>query len=435
MTERVDLVVSTKWALTQDPQLGDLENISIIIKSKKIKDLIPTEDLDKKYHYEDQIRADIIIPGFVNAHTHAAMVAFRGLADDLPLMVWLKEHIWPREKKYVNREFVELSLPLALAEMIKTGTTTYADMYFFQETAAPIVKKAGLRAVLGEGLISGSTPSFANPIDALSFTREFTQEFKSDPQIIPAVAPHAPYSCDRELLIKSMKIALEHDIPYLIHVSETEEEVKDIVNRFGKRPVQYLNAIGVLNEKVAAAHCVWLNEEEIDLMHEKNAGVVHNPESNLKLASGIAPVSNYLKKGINVGLGTDGAASNNDLDMLGELRTSALIQKVLMRDPVSMNAHDALHMATLGSARVLGLEKVTGSITPGKSADLVLFTPHEPHSHPLYNPYSFLAYAASSCDISHVISQGRLLYAYGRFLTLDYEKAARDIEKLASRLR
>ena len=297
------------------------------------------------------------------------------------------------------------------------------------------MQKVGIRAVLGEGLISGSTPSFKNPEDALSFSREFIEEFKENDLIFPAVAPHAPYTCERELLLKSMELALSFDVPYLIHVSETEDEVKDVMKRFGKRPVEYLKSVGVLNQKVVAAHCVWLSEGEMDLMAGSGAGVVHNPESNLKLASGIAPISRYLEKGIKVSLGTDGAASNNDLDMLGEMRTSALIQKVLMKDPTAMNAREALHMATMGGAEVLGLAGVTGSLTPGKCADVVLFRPYDPHSHPLYNAYSFLVYAASYNDISHVIARGRLIYENGKFLTLDYEKAVRDLETLANQLR
>ncbi len=433
--KRADFVVSARWVLTQDKKLGDLEDFSVVVEGGKILDLIPTSKLRNSYQFEREIRGEIVVPGFVNAHTHAAMVAFRGIADDLPLMEWLEKHIWPREGKYVDRDFIKRALPVALAEMVKTGTTLYADMYFFQDEAARIVKDVGLKAVLGEGLISGATPSFKDPKDGLSFTREFIEEFKDDSNIFPALAPHAPYTCERELLTEAMGMAERYNVPYLIHVSETTEEVRKIMESFGVRPAVYLDRIGVLKGRLVAAHAVWLDEAEWELMRIRGAGVVHNPESNLKLASGIAPISSYLKLGIKVALGTDGAASNNDLDMMGEMRTAAFIQKYYTGDPTALNAKEVIHMATIGGAKVLGLDSLTGSISQGKDADMVVFNPKGPHAHPLYEPYSYIIYAGRAEDISHVISMGEIIYEEGAFHTIDIERSIAMLEELAKSLR
>jgi len=416
------LIIRAKYVIAKKFEL--IEDGAVVVDGKWIRAVGKADELTKKFDGQIlDLGNSMLMPGFVNAHTHAAMVLMRGLADDLPLMEWLQNHIWPLEREFVNEEFIQIGVELALAEMIRSGTTSFADMYFYQDIAARVIKKAGLRAVLGEAIIDFPTPRFDKPQDMLSFAREFIQECIGDELIHPSVAPHAPYSCSRELLEKTKALADEFGTSILIHVAETKEEVEQLLERYGKTPVRYLNDIGFLNERVICAHSVWLDDEEIEIMVERKAGAVHQPSSNLKLASGIARVDRYIKAGMRVGLGTDGAASNNDLDMVAEMHIAALLQKVKEMDPTALPAWDAFHMATQGGADVIGLGDKIGTLEPGKYADMIAFDLDAPHLTPIYNPISHLVYAAKSSDIHFVMVGGKVLMEDKELKTIDEERA------------
>ncbi len=411
---------------------GDVlkENVTIEIENGKIKAVrdgfIPVKDayiIDKKDHF--------LFPAFVNTHTHSAMTGMRGLADDLPLMDWLNKYIFPVELKLVNREFINTFFPLALVEMIHSGISTFADMYFFQDEAANWVKKSGLRAVLAEGVIDFGTPNQKFVEDQLAYTEDFIRTFKGDDNVIPAVGPHAPYTCSPELLKKSWEIAEKYDVPYLIHIAETRTEVEMVLNKYGKRPVEHLNSLGVLGNRVVSAHSVYLNSEEIKIFRERGVGVSHNPQSNMKLASGIAPVKKYLEEGIKVSVGTDGAASNNNLDFIDELRAASLLQKVTTGDPTALSAEETLQIGTFMGAQVLGLEGV-GKIKEGYWADMAVLNLSSANLIPVYNPVSHLIYAASAKDIDTLIVMGKIIMENGIIKTLN-EQEIKEKAKIYSK--
>jgi len=434
--EKIDMFATSSFIVTMRKKGEVIKDGAIAIRDGKIVWIGKREE-GKKFDYRRLIDGglSVMTPGFINTHTHAAMVGFRGLADDLPLMKWLEEYIWPSEWKFVSREFIRDVLPLAILEMLGSGITTYADMYFFQDEAAKIAKDMGIRAVLGEGLIDFETPSFKNPEEALDFTQNFIKEWKGDEIIIPAVAPHAPYTCSKELLLSSTELSKKYDVPCLIHVAETEDEVKEMKKRYRKSPVRYLDEIGFLSDNVVAAHSVWLDEEEIEIYERNGVGVSHNPTSNLKLASGIAPVPEFLKREIKIGIGTDGAASNNNLDFVEEIHITALIHKVKVMDPTVLSAWDVLHMATLGGAKVLGLQNKIGSLEPGKRADFVIFDLQKPHLTPVFNPVSHLVYAAKSSDIKYVVLNGEIKVEKGNFPQFHVDEIMRRVNELSRKIK
>jgi 5-methylthioadenosine/S-adenosylhomocysteine deaminase len=373
-------------------------------------------------------RGGIVIPGLVNAHTHAAMVAFRGVADDLPLKEWLEDYIWPLEREKVTPDLVQRAIRLACAEMALSGTATFVDMYFFQDAAAEVVADFGLRGFLGEGVIDFATPSARDPKTGLRLTRDFVEKWKGHPLIHPIVAPHAPYSCSEELLRECFEMAREYDVPLQIHLAEAEWEREQFLRDKGKTPVRFLADLGGIWERMSGAHMNYVDEEDMRIIRDLGGSVVHNPESNMKLASGICPVPEYLKAGVNVALGTDGAVSNNDLDMFGEMRSAALLHKSARKDPTAVTARQALWMATRGGARLVGMDREIGSIEPGKLADLVLVRTDRPHLRNLVprasapppdsgrslpegspEPHSAIVYSAKSSDVDTVIVAGRVL--------------------------
>ncbi|MGB9824313.1 MAG: amidohydrolase [Candidatus Hydrothermia bacterium] len=408
-----------------------LENAYVVIRDGIIEDV---GTIDKLNYPEVRTQYDfgdsIVAPGFINTHTHAAMVGMRGMADDLPLKEWLEKYIWPTELKLVNRYFIKKTLPLAMAEMISSGITTFVDMYFFEDTAAELVKETGMRAVLGEGIIDGPTPAFKNPGETLKFVESFYKNYENDSYIFPAVAPHAPYSTGKDTLLKSRELSDKYGIPILIHVAETQWEFEELRKRTGLTPFAYLESIGFLNNRVIAAHSVWVTEEEFDIIRNRDVNISHNPESNAKLASGIAPVSSYLKHQINVTLGTDGACSNNNLDIIEEMRTAALLQKVKDLNPESLSSREVFKMATENGARALGLQDKLGTIEASKWADLVVISLDSPHMKPVFDPYSHIVYTAKSSDVKAVMVGGKFLYLNGEFLTLDIEKAFHEIKEI-----
>lgn len=434
--EKIDMVVTSSFIITMREKGEVIEDGAMAIKDGEII-WIGKRREGEKFDFNRLIDGgySVMTPGFINTHTHAAMVGFRGLADDLPLMKWLKEYIWPSEGKFVSREFIRDVLPLAIIEMLASGITTYADMYFFQDEAAKIAREMGIRAVLGEGLIDFETPSFKTPREALDFTQNFIKEWKGEEMIIPAVAPHAPYSCSKKLLLSSIELSNKYDVPCLIHIAETEDEVNEIRKRYGKTPVKYLEEIGFLSRNVVAAHSVWLDEDEIEIYKRYEVGVSHNPTSNLKLASGIAPVPEFLKKEIKIGIGTDGAASNNNLDFIEEIHITALIHKVKAMDPTVVSVWDVLYIATLGGAHVLGLQNKIGSLEPGKKADFVIFDLKKPHLTPMFNPASHLVYTAKSSDIKYVVVNGKIKMDKGDFPQFPVDEIMRRISEFSKKIK
>lgn len=370
----------------------------------------------------------VALPGLVNAHTHAAMALLRSYADDLPLKEWLEKKIWPREAR-LTREDIYWGTKLALLEMIRTGTTTFADMYFHMDAVAEAVVEAGLRGCLSQGLIGLQDGDGGRLTTGVSLVKEW--QGAGDGRITPMLGPHAPYTCPPEYLIKVADTAAGLGVGLHIHLAETKGEVADIQSRYGATPIALANRLGLFELPVLAAHCVHLTTEDISILAEKKVGVAHCPESNLKLASGVAPVKAMLSAGVNVAIGTDGAASNNNLDMVGEMRTCALLAKGISGDPTAVPAHQALVMATINGARALGLEKEIGTLEAGKKADLILVNKRLPHMMPSHNVEADIVYAASGNDVDTVIVNGKILMSRGEVKTLDVEEIYTEVKKRA----
>ena len=383
----------------------------------------PAGALRKKYP-DAKIIAEqhgLVMPGLVNTHTHAPMACFRGLADDLPLMQWLQEYIFPVETKLTS-EMVYQSTLLSIAEMIKSGTTSFCDMYLFAKDVAQATADSGMRAWIGEVIHDFPSPNYGELESGFTYIDELFAIYADHPFINITVDPHAVYTCSPGLLKKLKNTAAKHDALYVIHLSEADKEVKYALDKFGVTPVMHLDNLGLLDSKVVAAHCVVLDKREIDLLARRGVKVVHCPESNMKLASGVAPVPEMLGAGIAVGLGTDGSASNNNVDMFGEMNTGAKLHKAHRLDPTAMAATETLAMATIGGARVLGAENEIGSLEPGKKADLIVLDLNQPHLTPLYNIPSHLVYAARGADIVHSVINGKVVMQGRELKTID-EKA------------
>jgi 5-methylthioadenosine/S-adenosylhomocysteine deaminase len=378
----------------------------------------------------------IVMPGLVNTHTHLPMTCFRGLADDLPLMEWLHDHMFPAEAKHVNPEMIYRGALLGMAEMILSGTTTCCDSYFYESHVAHAAVDAGMRIVAGQGFIDFSPPDAEEIGKKAAAAEKFISKWQPlSPMVIPSLFCHSPYTCATETLQTVKRIADEAGVPFMMHLSETKEEVEIIRSRYGLRPVHYLDKIGVLGGNSAAVHCVWLDDYEMALFAASGTAVCHCPESNMKLASGVARVPEFLKRGVPVGLGTDGCASNNDLDMLLELDTMAKLHKVDTMDPTAMDAAAALRVATTGGARVLGLQDLIGSVEPGKCADLIVVDMQKPHLTPLYHFYSQIVYACRGSDVRDVIINGKVVLRNRTLLTLDVTKVMDDVREIAERVR
>lgn len=373
----------------------------------------------------------VAMPGFINCHTHAAMTLLRGYADDLPLMEWLNDKIWPIEAKMIPEDIYYGSL-LACLEMIKSGTTTFVDMYDMMEQVAKAAEISGMRAVLSRGLI-GVNP---NGRQALEESKEFVKQYHNtaNGRITAMLGPHAPYTCPPDYLEKVMEAAEELKVGLHIHLAETQTEYNDMLKQYGKTPIQHVADLGLFKYPTLAAHCVYVDDRDIQILAENKVGVAHNPESNMKLASGIAPVPKMLNAGVKVGLGTDGASSNNNLDMLEEMRTAALLHKLANMDPTVMPAYRAVEMATYGGAQVLGMAGKIGQLKPGLLADVILVNFQAPHFYPRHDYYAHLVYAAHSADVQTVIIGGELVMKDRRVLTLDEEEVMRKTEECAAKL-
>jgi 5-methylthioadenosine/S-adenosylhomocysteine deaminase len=355
--------------------------------------------------------------GLVNAHIHAPMTLFRGLADDLPLKTWFEEYIFPAEGKWVNKEFVYWGTLLACAEMIRCGTTTFADGYFFEGEVARATAQSGMRALLAEGVLNFPAPDSPSAEESLKNIEKFIEEYSHSALIRPTLFAHTAYTCSPDLLKRCRHLADRYGVPLITHLSETRSEIEEVSKKYGRRPVDHLENLGLFSSPLIACHCVWLTEEEMDLLARRRVRVVHNLESNMKLASGVAPVPELLSRGVVVGLGTDGCASNNNLDLFQEMDFVAKLHKVHRLDPTVMPAQTVLEMATLGGARALGME--IGSLEVGKKADVILLELNKPHLQPVYNIVSHLVYSATGADVRDVIIDGKLVMENRKLLTLD----------------
>ncbi len=417
----VDLIVSGGTLVTMDGSKRLIENGAVAIAKDKIVAVGTSAEINRQFAARQTINANgkVVIPGLVNTHTHIPMTLFRGISDDLDLQEWLTKYIFPAEAKNVSEAFVRAGTQLGLAEMIRGGTTTYCDMYYFEDAIADETFKAGVRGVLGETIIRFPVADNETPEDAMRYSERFVNKWKNNALIVPALAPHAPYTLTTEHLNQIKSLADRLNAAVIIHVAETQTEVNDITKQYGARPVEYLAKINFFNSRTIAAHVVFATDAEIDLLKRLGVGVAHNPQSNMKLASGVAPVPQMLKKDLPVGLGTDGAASNNDLNMWEEMDTAAKLHKVISSDPKVLNAEQAFEMATIRGARALHLEKLIGSIEAGKRADIAIVDFDSLNQTPFYNIYSALVYSTKASDVRTVIINGKTVMRDRRLLTLD----------------
>ncbi len=417
-------ILSARWVIPVEPKNTVLENHSVVIEHGRILALLPTSEALAQFpnSAETKLANHVLIPGLINLHTHAAMTLMRGLADDKPLMTWLEEHIWPIESKFLSESYVHDGTELACAEMIRSGTTCFADMYFYQDVGAKVVKAAGMRAALGGAVIDFATPYAADADAYIARGLASREMFAADPHLKLMLTPHAPYTVSDDTFRKLVTIANEmDDITIMCHIHETAGETIDGERLHGDRPIARLERLGVLNSNLIAVHCVHLNQSEIALFNERGVHVAHCPTSNLKLASGIAPIKAMVEAGVNVGIGTDGCASNNRLDMFAETRLAALLQKGVSGDAAALPALQALEMATLNGAKALQWDSEIGSLLPGKAADMVAVNLDTIETQPCYDPASHLWHAAAREHVSHVWVAGELLLDNRRLTTIDVD--------------
>ncbi|MDQ1474749.1 MAG: 5-methylthioadenosine/S-adenosylhomocysteine deaminase [Bryobacterales bacterium] len=417
-----DLVVSARYIVTMNGQHRVIRNGAVAIRGERIVGVGTRADIDRDWQPKkriDRLNA-IVSPGLINTHTHAAMSLFRGIADDLKLQDWLNSFIFPAEAKNVSADFVRWGTRLACLEMLLSGTTTFTDMYYFEDVVAETAKEAGMRGVLGETVIGFPVADAKTPADALKYTEKFLARFHNDPLVVPAVAPHALYTNSDETLKAARTLANKYNAPLLIHLSETRKENDDNQAKRHQSPTQTLNSIGLFVGRTVAAHCVWVDAIDMGILKQKNVGVAHCPSCIMKLASGAAPVVEMLRRGIPAGVGTDGpAGSNNDFDLMEEADLAAKLQKLIRNDPEVLPASQAFEMATMGGARVLGLEKEIGSLETGKRADLITIDLDAPNAVPMYDVYSQLVYALKGSNVLDVVVNGREIVRDRRVLTLD----------------
>jgi 5-methylthioadenosine/S-adenosylhomocysteine deaminase len=433
----VDLIVTGGTVVTVDAAGRVIDNGAVAIDGADIAAVDTAAAIAKQFRGRETIDASgqIVLPGLVNTHTHAPMVLYRGLADDLPLMEWLNNYIFPAESKTVSPEFVRAGTRLAALEMIESGTTTFTDMYYFEEEIARETRRAGLRGVLGQTIIQFPVADAKTPADALARAETFIKEFKGDPLITPAVAPHAIYTLDGPTLRAARDLSRRLEVPTLIHLAESHDELRVAQERRAASPVSYLEGLGFLGPGVVGAHGVWVSDEDIQVLRTRNVGISHNPESNMKTASGTAPVPAYLRAGVTVGLGTDGAASNNDLDMFEAMRIAALLHKNQTVDPSALSARTVLEMATIRGARVLGMDARIGSLEPKKRADIITVSVSGARQTPMYDPISHLVYVIHGDDVRNTIVNGRVLMRDRKVLTLDEGAVLAEARAWAEKVR
>ena len=420
--EPADWLYTARYVVTMDARHRLIDQGAVAIRGERIIGVGTRAEIEKQFqarHRVDRPEA-LLMPGLINTHTHAAMSLLRGLADDLRLQDWLQNYIFPAEAKNVTPDFVLWGTRLACLEMMLSGTTTFVDMYYFEDRVAQATKEAGMRGVLGETILKFKSPDAATPKDALAYTEKFLEQYEGDPLIVAAPAPHAIYTNDDATLRAARKLADKYHAPLVIHLSETKRENDDSLQTRGMTPTRLLDVLGVLDGPVIAAHGVWLDDADMKILKAHGVGIAHCPSSNMKLASGIAPVVKLLSLGVPVGVGTDGpAGSNNDFDLMEEMNLAADLQKVTVGDPTVLNAEQAVELATVLGARVAGLEKEIGSLETGKRADMIALRLDRPHAVPLYNVYSQIVYALKASDVEDVVVNGKPIVREGRSLTLD----------------
>ncbi len=420
--EPADSIYTARYVVTMNARRDLIEDGAVAVRGGSIVGVGKRADIEKQFQSRVKINRPnaILMPGLINTHTHAAMSLFRGIADDMKLQDWLNKFIFPAEAKNVTPDFVLWGTRLACLEMMLSGTTTFVDMYYYEDKVAEAAKQAGMRGILGETMIRFKSPDSATPKDMLRFTEQFIQQYRNDPTIIPAVAPHAIYTNDDADLKAARALANKYKAPLLIHVSETRTENDDALKTRHMTPTRLLESLGVLDGWTIAAHGVWLDAGDAKILKAHGTGVAHCPSSNMKLASGVAPVIRLLALGIPVGVGTDGpAGSNNDFDLMEEMNLAADLQKISAGDPTVLSAEQAVAMATVTGARAAGLEKEIGSLELGKRADLITLRLDQPHAVPMYNVYSQIVYALKGSDVEDVAVNGKPIVREGRSLTLD----------------
>ena len=434
----VDWIWSARYVITMDGQRRVIENGAVAIRGERIVAAGARSEIDRDYQAKQRLDRPeaIIAPGLINTHGHAPMVLLRGIADDLRLQEWLEKYIFPAEARNVTPDFVRWGTRLACLEMLLGGTTTFTDMYYFEDAIAETARECGMRGVLGETIIGFPSPDAKTPADALRFAEKFLARFHGDPLIVPAVAPHAIFTNSDETLRACRTLANRYSAPLLIHLSETKRENDETLVKRGKTPTAALDELGVFNGRTLAAHAVWVNDADLQILRVRHVGIAHCPSSNMKLASGAAPVVKMLALDLAVGLGTDGpAGSNNDLDMFEEMDLASKLQKLVTSDPEVLPARQALEMATIRGAASLGMEKEIGSLEPGKRADIITVRLDRANAVPLYDVYSQMVYALKASDVRDVMVNGRLVVSDGRALTIDAGHVLAKAEDYGRRVR
>jgi 5-methylthioadenosine/S-adenosylhomocysteine deaminase len=434
----VDWIWSGRYVITMDTQRRVIENGAVAILGDSIVAVGTKSEIDRSYQAKQRLDRPgaLIAPGLINTHGHAPMVLLRGIADDLRLQEWLEKYIFPAEARNVTPDFVRWGTRLACLEMLLSGTTTFTDMYYFEDVIAQTAKECGMRGVLGETIIGFPSPDAKTPADALRFTEAFMQRFRGDPLITAAVAPHAIFTNSDDTLKQARALANRYSAPLLIHLSETKRENEETLAKRGHSPTVALDALGVFNGRTVAAHAVWVDDADINILRERRVGIAHCPSSNMKLASGAAPVVKMLALGLAVGLGTDGpAGSNNDLNMFEEMDLASKLQKLITSDPQALPARQALEMATIGGARSLGIEQEIGSLEPARRADLITVRLDRPNAVPLYDVYSQMAYALKGSDVRDVMVNGKLVVRDAQCLTIDQKQVLDKAEEFGRRVR
>lgn len=436
--QSVDLIVEGDYVLTMKPGALVLQNGAVAISDGAIIAVGPQQEIADAYTADQTVTGTnkVLMPGMVNGHTHTSMVLFRGMADDLPLMTWLQNYIFPMEGRYVDPALVEAGTRLACYEMIKSGTTSFVDMYFYPDVISEVVVDCGMRAIVAAPMIDFPSPGFKGWDDSFAAGVEYAKRWKDrHPRITPALAPHAPYTVSLDHLREAFSSARDLGVPVSIHVSEDQAGIKTSKERYGMTPIDLLDGVGMLSQRTVAAHVVWPTESEIEKLAGSLAGPVHNPTSNMKTGAGIAPVPQMLAAGVNVGLGTDGAASNNDLNLWQEMRLAALIHKGVSNDPTLVTAEQALDMATRMGANAVGLGDAVGTLEEGKRADLIQVSFDNPRFDPLYNVVSHLVYVATGEDVVTSIIDGQIVMQGGEVSTIDVAKMRQDVEAIAQKIR
>ena len=435
MSQNVNLVFSGRWLVSMDgTEPLEEDGISVAVAGDSIAEI--GLNLAGKYPQAELLACPqgLIMPGLINSHSHAAMSCFRGLADDLPLMDWLMQHIFPREAK-LTKEIVYHSTLLSICEMIKSGTTAFNDMYLFTQEAARAAADAGMRAWIGEGFFDFPSPCYGELENGFTYVKELFEQHQDSDLITITVTPHSVYTCSPPLLQRAAVLAEQKQALFHIHLAETKSEVSGCMEQHGSTPVRHLEQLGLLNDRTVAAHCVQISAEEIALLAERKVKVAHCPESNMKLASGLAPVQAMLKQGLTVGIGTDGSASNNDVDMFSEMRTAAMLHKLRDLDPTAMQAEAALRAATMGGAALLGAEAQIGSLEVGKKADIIMLDMNQPHLTPCYHPVSHLVYAAKGSDVLHSVINGKVVMRDRRLTALDEAAILSEMRSIGETVR